>query len=424
MQRVTLYNSFGLHRIFPLWLPATYLVLAPVYRIPSVPSVALSGIKAGLFLLSALIAVHILLTKTRSPKIPWGFTGLSFIPVAMVFAIPGLWQSETESILRFVENYIYIAAALIVGIAIAHERDTRALFRLLALGGAACAAFSLMVQQDQPTDVILSSAGLGTLRTGWSNGLSHLAVAALCITVFPGQKLTTRLVFGIAYVLISYSQIETGGRAGLVMPILAVGSSALFLGVFGPLKRQKFLVVIFLSAVAMAFIFWSDVEQILRLTRSTGVYISALDAASSGRIASYLQALNLINEKPFIGYGFDDPYATGLWTTYFVHNLWLKLWYQSGPVYLLVVGIFALSVVKNAVRNDRANRFMGQQVLTPFILNGVGLSMLEPNALIGSFQASAAWWVMAGIVLGQKEMKSLYQQLLDPAALPRMAVRW
>ena len=118
--------------------------------------------------------------------------------------------------------------------------------------------------------------------------------------------------------------------------------------------------------------------------------------------------MELIANRPLLGYGFDGLHSSALSRAEQIHNLWLRLGVQSGLLAPLVFASVVISVLLRSVRHYRETRTRRNSVKTrsvstslPLVLvAGLVISMFEPNTLLGTFQTSAIWWASAGAACG------------------------
>ena len=118
-----------------------------------------------------------------------------------------------------------------------------------------------------------------------------------------------------------------------------------------------------------------------------------LQEGSSGRNLIYLQALSLIKEKPFFGYGlFRYMYIPGLLSVY-PHNIFLQILLQGGVVFFSIafgfLGYIFLKLIR-MIRLNNHNRFILFLWMYP-------LTML---LFSGSYVHTPLFWYCLSLVFG------------------------
>ena len=135
-------------------------------------------------------------------------------------------------------------------------------------------------------------------------------------------------------------------------------------------------------------------------------FLASLDTLGTTRFEGYKISLRRIAERPFLGYGLEKVLLRGHRKPEVeIHNLWLKWSTYSGILaplwFAIMVGLVLLTTLRLVANRDDApeNRFVAA-MLGLIVISGLTASMLEPNALIGSFQYTAIWWAAAGALVG------------------------
>jgi O-antigen ligase len=131
---------------------------------------------------------------------------------------------------------------------------------------------------------------------------------------------------------------------------------------------------------------------------------STFDSFSAGRISGYMVALELISQRPFRGYGFDQLVLADFGLGYQdVHNLWLRLATEAGVFLpLAFAGLISafLVRVRSLFRVVTRDERIALYSLAAVVFNGLLLTLFEPNTLLGTFQNSASWWASVGALIG------------------------
>ena len=137
---------------------------------------------------------------------------------------------------------------------------------------------------------------------------------------------------------------------------------------------------------------------------------NVLNDISSGRVYGAMIALERALESPLIGHGFGNVTLKGTE----IHNLWLKLFVEAGlllPLLLayLVYRVFRMVLKKRAVLKREAGvsyahryQYACLRAYEAILLMGLLMSMLEPRALLGSYQLSVLWWCAIGCIAAMR----------------------
>lgn len=410
-------------------LVAVYLGLAPVYWLPFVsPAVVRAG--KGVLLVLALL-VWFMGRPASSMALPRGLLGPAGFVGLAVLAVPGMYQAGELSLA--VEFLVDVAlSALFVWLLFSMQMNGHDTLRVFAAGMAVISVFAVfpvasalfgITGLQAPFDLApFRSTGFGAGRTGWANALSLYVPIALAVVVLDKRRARRVLISLVAIVM---AQVVSGGRAGLLLSLFSIGAFVVLCG-----SRRVRAVVVTLVVMATLIVLLSGalrgiaavaVAEQLRLGDARGrVTFEVVDALTSYRLRGYVMAVELIADRPLAGYGFDSvriPVPT-LDQDVEIHNVWLKLAVYCGvllPLYLLSM---VVAVLRPAVRTARDRKDRNRRtVVTAYslvLLSGIGATLVEPAALVGSFQNSALWWGVAGSVLAVASRTSLSQRQTRP----------
>lgn len=266
----------------------------------------------------------------------------------------------------------------------------------------------------------LATAGFGAKRTGWSNGIAlFVPLSFLLIAAKKKHSLVRQTIAYSCPVFIVGSQMVCGGRGGLVASFIALGMITAYV-----LPRRllvPFIALLVVFSFAGLFIYSSQNNGVdtdvsgglkthFRLDRLESNREDALDRFSAGRLGQYACAWEHFLNKPITGHGFtlqDNCMGDSL------HNLWLRLSVQGGVFLVAFLFVFVFRVVKRLAKNyfllaQKKSADLEEQkritvIYLAVIFQGLFISLVEPKALIGSFQATAVWWVVLGFSLFQSE---------------------
>ena len=416
---------------------AAYLGLAPVYWLPFVDPVFVRAGK-GILLVLALI-VWFMGRPASGLVLPRGLLGPAGFVGLAVLAVPGMYQAWELSLA--VEFLVDVAlSALFVWLLFSMQMKGHDTFRVFVAGMAilsvfavfpvASALFGVPMFQSPFDQAPFRSTGFGAGRTGWANALSLYVPIALASVLIDKRRARKALTSLVAIVM---AQVVSGGRAGLLLSLFSI---ALFVALCGS-RRMRAVVVtlvviatltILLSGALRGIAVLAAADQ-LRLGDARGrVTFQLLDALTSYRLRGYVAAVELIAERPLAGYGFDSVRirVPTLDHDVEIHNVWLKFAVYCGVLFPLYLLFMVLAVMRPAIRTARESEDSKRRtVVTAYslvLLSGVGITLVEPAALVGSFQNSALWWGVAGSVLAVASGMSLSQRRVrQRPASPREA---
>lgn len=387
---------------------AAYLALSGVYWLPFAGVGGLVLAKLLLLLIAFGIIVADAALRRQSP-IPMGFLGLAGFFLILSASAPGLFAGTvaggaddlaslflgfcTVVVFRlFVRNggnlgRVLVGGAAVVGI----------LSAVTVLSATLGAPSWTSPYGDQP----LWAAGFADQRTGWSNSVSY---SFIVLFVAGAQRLEKRtpsrfVLIAIALFAVLPSQYLAGGRAGLLGSVGTIIAVSIWLA-----KRRRVALPIAILVLAAFLAVPERIEDQLRLTRS-GFDVSDfedLDWLSSDRLSGYEIGWGLLKEEPLTGHGFGVVDLTRDYghVSPQIHNVWLRLAVDAGPVFVLVLLGWLLALFWVPQARPHAVPAPKRVLISLIFLNGMWLSMLEPQVIVGTFQTSVFWWAALGSGLG------------------------
>lgn len=355
-------------------------------------------------------------------RLPAGILGLSGLLIMFILCSPGFIQAEsiglaisrcTDIVLGFVvlwTIYIYVESG----------RDImRPLCGAAIVVGILCfiammASFFEVLNFHAPSVFegrSVTEIGFGGKRGNWSNGVALYLMPLLYWLNQKPKGLILRTVLGVCMVGIIGSQFLVSGRTGLLASLFL-----LFCTVFFVFKNYRYF--IFLAGLLSILLIFTEMNignlfydqfRLKNLERAGAgaATLETIDALSTGRVAQFSTTLALIGERPLVGYGFGKSvYGMD------VHNLWLRLGFESGILFSIFFFFVALQIVRTGSTQSRYSYRVENQksyirehesnslkLYKYTIYSGVLMSMLQPNVILGSFQVTAIWWVVAGILV-------------------------
>jgi len=361
-------------------------------------------------------------------------TGAGALILLLICAIPGFIQTDNKDLLKSFLDFIFTFITMWSTYALVKQAKTSVLlFGVAALVISAFCALTLASDMvgfpgwKAPAEYAyepLAIAGFGARRTGWSNGVALFLPLSILLVVGKFNRLGfSHIVAAGCCMAIIGSQFVVAGRAGLLASVAAV----LIIGAKVLPKKQLIPlgIVVALLYVAMTMLMPSaghrtsannadksleETAAHLRMDRLNGGG-SALNKFSAGRLDQFGCAISMVAEQPMMGYGFGKAVCMGAE----IHNLWLKMIMESGillpSVFMTLIGTALLKATsksrdnRNSPSQDARNREI--MVYKIVLLQGVVVSMFEPNALIGSFQATAVWWAAFGALRAISDSKPI-----------------
>lgn len=418
-----------------LW--GIYLGISPIYWLPAIAPDKLRVVK---FLLigSAVVFTWLGAMKRGEFRIPKGIFGPAGFAAIMVASVFGFYQAADGDLLKPFLDFS-MAFLMFWSFSSFYTQDTKRGVEALVLGAVLLAGFCVVTVSSFLVNIPswhpppmydcrnLSECGFGAKRTGWSNGVALFLPLLFLIVVQQRVRVRDYICAGVMGVAIVFSQFIVAGRGGLLASL--VGAAVIVFRIFPRKVSIPFIVLMPTCALILTTMFGAsglmdnaenpntsreeaDLASHLRFDRlENGIDYDTLNHFSAGRIESMRLALGVAREHPLIGVGFGKA----VWGGEEVHNLWLRLQVEAGILLPSVFLMFVLRVVlllrrewrmaKDALHHGRQPGDMVRHQKTATILlvvlaQGIVISMFEPNALIGSFQATAVWWAALGVAVG------------------------
>jgi O-antigen ligase len=379
-----------------------YLGTAPVYWLPWVPLEVWTPFKIVLYLL-AVAGVLVLAVRRKQVYLPTGIFGLGGFVLLVVFFLPGFLQAGSEDILirildiTFAATFFWVTYnAVALGMNIPRiamiSAGVVALFNIPVILPMMDLMPLYMSQIDPRWSIVYT--GLSGAATGWSTGLSLYVPFLMYGAVQYADRRWLLVMFSALLLLLLSGQFVVGGRSGILASLLVIG---LFVS-YRLEGRQKVYVLLTMMVVIGGLFVWFDVRELQqhfrldRLVSSGTVNAAVLDHFSAGRIIQYQLAVEGIINRPIMGHGVHAFQDLGL--GYELHNVWLRLWYESG---ILVLVLFIIMIVYS-VRSKSTERGQFNYFARLCMYGGICMAFFEPSVLLGAFQNSAVWWLSFSLV--------------------------
>lgn len=393
---------------------AIYIGISPVYWFWKIPVEYIQYFKS-VAIISFCISAFFLSLHNKKFLFPRGVFGILGLLLLILSMTSGFFQSDFDDIYkRFFDIILgFIFMWSVYWYVICHGD----ILRVFVFSNLIIMIFSVLVVMSgvfhfpnwkSPflAQFLLSDTGFGGLRTGWSLGLSFFLPTSLMISSLLGwnNKMKQSIMLALSLFTILASQLVVGGRSGLFSSVVILLVWILIETRFSIL----WIIVIFILFFYFVNIDWLFVH--LRFDRLHDITsFSDLNQFSANRIYINKEALRLIFEKPFFGYGFSDIGIGFIKSGDVVHNLWLRVALQTGFVGFFVLLciffyylFFSINFLFLSYKSDLVDHKIKVISLAVFltILNGLIVSMFEPNAILGTFQTSAMWWASVGTLIG------------------------
>lgn len=335
-------------------------------------------------------------------------SGVSLILGVIFLSIPSMYFSQSELSVGVLSRYLLLMGLLISIYWL--SKEDQFLQRVPIAIAAVMIPLCLITVADFLLNLGLPSfdgynrlyaTGFSTSRTQWSGGLVSLGI--FMVWCFIMTKQTRRYLFLAAFVMIILSQISSGGRGGTLACLLGVIALLIYY------KKYAAIILGIFSAVAFAIAFKDQLFAHLRFDRLEAGSNASSDF-SSGRLEQYGLAFDLIDSPLALLFGlgprgYEAAFAN-MGIDFEIHNVWLRLFIEYGlfvPVFIL---FFFLSTMFSAVTENKDNKeAMGLVII---LLAGMFTTLVEPNAIIFSYQNYLCWWLLF-IVIKRNAVKGFIQ---------------
>jgi hypothetical protein len=400
---------------------AVYLAIAGVYWFPGVPHLLLADIKSALYF--AAVAVGVLRVPRftgEQSKLVYGLvacavaafvsnalnsdmeTGLLqsrefILPLLWLVALLGLKPAGYCWLLRCLTvsmTFFLMLALLQLAASVGLVQDWEAPLELLDRAGDRSGEAAIRVLEEGS----IVRAGFAATSTGWGAVLAPVALLAATLYRRDRARPYRAKTFAALALIGSVSSIAATSARGGVAAII-VGT------IFELAAARKGRLFALFVVFSIAMIMWQlDVTALLpdnyfRGFDASGSLFSIIDSASTGRLESFLGALNHFEESPIIGVG---PEEAVVWINNFEtvqpHNTWLRILAESGlllgiPVLYVTWRMLRLASIDRAGSHGESERSnISWPSVGPVIVGGLVLAFVEPRIIFGTFNANAVFW--------------------------------
>ncbi|MCK2016878.1 O-antigen ligase family protein [Peribacillus frigoritolerans] len=350
--------------------------------------------------LSLLLFFHDALMKNRKMKVT-----LLFIPIIIfeIYLLTMLFSDVSSLASMFFYYYLlWSLPAFFMGIYLSWDNRHEYLFKsldLILIFGSGAAIISTIF------NVIQGSYSQG-LAGGTNQTLSYVSAFVFGLNLFLNfskynivrfRFAKNRLYNIFCVILLPFqllSVIISGGRGGMVLLIIYL---ILFLiktiKSYHSVKLSLFIFSVILTAMFFSFslnneIFNSGLERSFAYVGSGGLNWDG----TSNRDSVYQDAINLIKERPLIGYGLFG------YLSYYPnpHNLILEVLLSGGLLYLILFILIVFYISKKYLSITKKNKDM----------QFIGIIASFPIVMLmfsGTYMVSSELWFVLGFILSYKE---------------------
>lgn len=376
------------------YIAPIYIAIGPVYWFFFLPPSIFNLAKYGLGMLIIGSALYFGANEWFKDRNFIRGSGVSLIVGVVFLSIPGMYFSQSELSLGVLGRYLLLMGLLISIYWLSKEEE------FLQRVPMAIAAVMIPLCMITVADFLLNlgllsfdgynrlyATGFSTSRTQWSGGLVSLGI--FMVWCFIMTKQIRRYFFLAAFVMIVLSQISSGGRGGTLAGLLGVIALLIYY------KKYTAILIGIFASFAFAIAFKDQLFAHLRFDRLEAGSNASSDF-SSGRLEQYGLAFDLIDSPLALFFGFGprgyEAAFANMGIDFEIHNVWLRLFIEYGLFVPLFILIFFFSTMFTAVMDNKENKeAMGLVII---LLAGMFMTLVEPNAIIFSYQNYLCWWLI------------------------------
>jgi hypothetical protein len=400
---------------------AVYLSIAGVYWFPGVPHLLLTEIKSALYL--ATVAVGFLRIPSfavEQSRLVYGLVACAVaaffsnilnsgvetallqsrefvLPLLWLVALLGLKPAGYCWVLRCitVSMTFYLLLVLFqIAASVGLVRDWEAPLELLDRAGDRSGEDAIRVLEEGS----IVRAGFAATSTGWGAVLAPVALLAAALYMRDNARpYRAKTLAALALIGSIGSIAATSARGGVAAIIFGTifALAAAREGRLFALVAVISVIVILRQLDAVTFL----PDNFFRGFDASGGLFLVINSASTGRLESYLGAINHFAESPIVGVG---PEKALVWINNFEtvqpHNTWLRIFAESGlllgvPVLYVTWRLLRLASIEGA---RSKNEYSGVGLRWPnvgsVLIAGLVLAFVEPRIIFGTFNANAVFW--------------------------------
>lgn len=393
------------------------VAIAPIYWLPGLPPSSVAAIKNVAFF--SAIGAAFFVSGTRFIKVDIAFP---FIAAAVlnfiVFQINGSREEAVYQALIFLTPMVWVLAIRSLnreqmGVLLKYLPLSLALIAL-AVVYAFLAKFGVVPDFRPPIERLqlqerqisgyqsmsVSTAGFAFGRTGWGLGTGAALVLLGSILIKRSRQVSGLMVLVLAVI----APAAAGGRGGALAAMAAFVLAVLTMRQLGSLRIWLILAIAIIPVMGIDYLASAGILSERFFSVSSGAdWFFMIDEMTTGRLGTWLNALNNFVRSPLIGVGVQESltvrYTGGVVA---VHNVWLAFLSEGGLVAFLPAAFIFL----------RCAQIVWQVAeFRPLLVFITVLSMVEPSVVFGTFGNQAVFWTTVGIA-----MRTIHRQKIAPSA--------
>ena len=239
------------------------------------------------------------------------------------------------------------------------------------------------------TGNILYNEGFDYKNNKWAVTLSF-SIAVVLGSIFHYKSKLIRLFLYLLSILLLIAVFFTYGRLGFLISLFLFIRHLNFSYKFS-MFTKILLLSIFGLVIYSTFTFFI-IESLKILAKSSD--LSSIDANdfSAGRLSQFKYAFELLINNPFgIGWGNAPIYMQNKFgIRWEIHNMPLRVIVESGWITIVFFIYFFNQLITIYRRFHKNPQY---QITLNIVIVGCLAVLLEPNYILGTFQASAMFWV-------------------------------
>ena len=247
------------------------------------------------------------------------------------------------------------------------DRELRWFVGLLGAFGFAIALFSLLQQWSGATQIYgfhsvlhpQNMYGPFANRDHYAGWMELLAPLPLAVSFAVSLPRAWRILCASASVIMAASVVLSASRGGLVAILAEIVFIGLYMYSAGRGKKYFALLVLFFAATC-AFLYWVDATPALLRWKQ----LNPGEELTSGRLAIAMDALRMVKEHPFMGFGLGTfttvyPQYRSFYTDLIVnevHNDYLQTLVETGLVGAAAMIWFLITLYRGGMMSRRSTR--------------------------------------------------------------------
>ena len=355
-----------------------------------------------IFLVAIVLSIPVLLTSHKSIpyRIPHNiYLGTILFFLSAIFTLfwvddPKIFSHSLLVIAKF--SYMCLIWFWVATIIFTDARQIRFASICVASSSAISTLFEIYQRSVNPVFAWERASGLADAINQFG-GTSAIGISLTFIYIL-GEKRKSKSDWARFFLLLTICALCA---TGLVLTkslgsFVAIFSGFIFWLFLKRLKPRYIISITIIGTIAIGLLIYQQQTQEFSVLDRFQEN-SSLDSDSStlhSRIGTYFSAIDNILKNPFVGVGIDVPTDTG----YGVHNILLKIIYETGIVGGIGIGLIYISIFIAAIRRHRREknseyRLIGESLITAFFTFFI-ISLKEPIFY------TRFGWISAALLLG------------------------